>query len=743
MTLEYYLWREEGRLETASAEFVVAGVVPMSGLAADRDLVPEYPGITTSERLADWDPPFPIDLGRVRPVDEEYWARHRATPKAFVPLAAGQELWSHRLGRVTSVRVAGSDAVHVAAPPCARRLDPLALGLTVDPVRDRALASAEGATDFGEYFTYFSFFLVVAALLLAVLFFRLGLERRAAELGLLRALGFTPGALRRVHLAEAAVLAVVGAALGAAGAAAWAALLVTALRTWWIGAVGTDAITLHLAAMPIALGAAGVAACALAAAAWTLRDLGRVSPRALLAGEVRPAFRVASARWTVPVVLLGLAAVAGRRDRARGHSSCGRLLRQRRSAPRRRALRDADAAAPGAAANVPSGATGIARLGWRGARHRPGGAWPASPSSPLPRSWWCRWARSAATPGTTPAPAATRSSRSRSSPSTTTSPRWRAGRRRGWTRSGRCDGWPASTSKEGDDASCLNLYRPANPRVIAPERRFLDAGRLPLPALAGRHRRGEGEPVAAAGEGRAGRAGAGDRGRGLDGVRAAQEGGGRVTLDRPARNPSAAPRGRARGQRVPVRAGHGGGRIQAAVPRRAGYRLLLVDDRARRRGRLVTRLESALADQGLDVVAARDRLAAFHRVENTYLSTFQALGGLGLLLGTVGLGTLLFRNALERRREIALLRAVGYRPGQVSAMLVAENAALLALGVGAGIVAALAAVVPAAQRTGGGVPLDVAGRGGGRPCSSPASSPPRSRPRWCGARRCVPALRSE
>ena len=119
---------------------------------------------------------------------------------------------------------------------------------------------------------------------------------------------------------------------------------------------------------------------------------------------------------------------------------------------------------------------------------------------------------------------------------------------------------------------------------------------------------------------------------------------------------------------------------------------------------LVTRLESAFADQGLDVVAARDRLAAFHRVENTYLSTFQALGGLGLLLGTVGLGTLLFRNALERRREIALLRAVGYRPGHVSAMLVAENAALLALGVGAGIVAALAAVVPATQRTGGGVP---------------------------------------
>jgi len=37
-------------------------------------------------------------------------------------------------------------------------------------------------------------------------------------------------------------------------------------------------------------------------------------------------------------------------------------------------------------------------------------------------------------------------------------------------------------------------------------------------------------------------------------------------------------------------------------------------------------------------VSTPEKLAAFHRVENTYLSTFQALGGLGLLLGTLGLG---------------------------------------------------------------------------------------------------------
>ena len=34
--------------------------------------------------LEDWDPPFPIDLSRIRPVDEQYWDDYRTTPKAFV-----------------------------------------------------------------------------------------------------------------------------------------------------------------------------------------------------------------------------------------------------------------------------------------------------------------------------------------------------------------------------------------------------------------------------------------------------------------------------------------------------------------------------------------------------------------------------------------------------------------------------------------------------------------------------------
>ncbi len=75
---------------------------------------------------------------------------------------------------------------------------------------------------------------------------------------------------------------------------------------------------------------------------------------------------------------------------------------------------------------------------------------------------------------------------------------------------------------------------------------------------------------------------------------------------------------------------------------------------------MTTLLEDRLSDFGVDVTDTRARLTAYHQVENTYLSTFQALGALGLLLGTFGLAAVLARNVLERRRELGLLGAIGF-----------------------------------------------------------------------------------
>jgi len=88
-------------------------------------------------------------------------------------------------------------------------------------------------------------------------------------------------------------------------------------------------------------------------------------------------------------------------------------------------------------------------------------------------------------------------------------------------------------------------------------------------------------------------------------------------------------------------------------------------------------------------------------VENTYLSTFQTLGSLGLILGTAGLAVVMLRNILERRRELALLRAMGYRPADLGLMVMSESLFLLFSGLGIGAFCALLAIAPAFAARGG------------------------------------------
>ena len=104
ITLEYFVWEENGLLAAKTTDFSLQAIVPIRGLAADRDLAPEYPGISDSESVSDWDPPFPLDLSRIRPKDEKYWKEYKTTPKGFIPLEIAQQLWKSRFGAFTSVR---------------------------------------------------------------------------------------------------------------------------------------------------------------------------------------------------------------------------------------------------------------------------------------------------------------------------------------------------------------------------------------------------------------------------------------------------------------------------------------------------------------------------------------------------------------------------------------------------------------------------------------------------------------
>lgn len=113
--------------------------------------------------------------------------------------------------------------------------------------------------------------------------------------------------------------------------------------------------------------------------------------------------------------------------------------------------------------------------------------------------------------------------------------------------------------------------------------------------------------------------------------------------------------------------------------------------------KLTKALERDLSRFGFDAEPTRDRLIAYMAVQNTYLSTFQTLGGLGLLLGVFGLAAVMMRNIWERRGELALLRALGFRERQLYQISMLEHATLLLAGLAAGVFSALVAVGPHAM----------------------------------------------
>jgi hypothetical protein len=252
--------------------------------------------------------------------------------------------------------------------------------------------------------------------------------------------------------------------------------------------------------------------------------------------------------------------------------------------------------------------------------------------------------------------------------------------------------------RPGEDASCLNLYQPRDPKILAPTGEFLRGGRFRFQDSLARTNEERENPW-------------------LLLERETEDGAIPVIADA---NSMTYVLHLKLGEEFVLEANGGGGgpirlRLVGALsdsifqsellmseknftrlfPQHEGYRFFLIETPEPASAEQVSALlEDRLTDYGFDVRETGERLKSFHRVENTFISTFQMLGGLGLVLGTLGLGAVLLRNVLERRRELALLRAMGYRPSHLSLTVIAENALLLCCGLLTGIICALVAIGP-------------------------------------------------
>ncbi|HEY3396024.1 MAG TPA: FtsX-like permease family protein [Armatimonadota bacterium] len=690
----------------------LTGIVEMKGLGADPATPPDFEGISNAVRIEDWKPPFPVDLGLVTARDDQYWAAYRAAPKLFLSPDTLRTMWQSGANPtsdwITSVQMPVAPGAQPQATARLRErllttLQPADAGLVFRPARELALQAAAGTTDFSSLMLSMSMFLILAGAGLAAMLLRLTAQRRAAELGLLLAVGATEKQTTRMIVAEGALLALVSAAVGVPLGVAYAALLIAGLTGWWSGAIPATSLWLHVRSVSLLSGGLAGLEVGVLSSAWAARGLRKRGVLELLGGWQalaalpRPA---RASRKTVAALVLCLLGALGLIGwtQATGNSAgasptaflgSGLLLLVA-------GLLATDLVLSGRGRRAP--VESLARLAWRGAGTQRGRS--LLITGLLAAAAFLLIAVAANTRDLTNFDPSRRDSGTGgfallaiSSVPLPYDPGTPVGRQR--------LGFPPSDEalfagvrvyslrvSPGEDISCLNLARATAPQLLGVTPEFIGRGGFrvltakpaanPWPLLTG-----TGAEIPAFGD--------------ADSVRWSLH----SNL----------------GQTYPVRDEQGESaplRLVGLLPQSifAGYllvsennfrrlypsvqapRLFLIEAPPNQAAAVAQSLRTNLGDLGLTVQDTRQTLAGYLQVQNTYLAMFLALGGLGMILGTLGLVAVLLRSVLERRAELALMLACGFRRGQLVQLLLREHGALVVVGLLLGTAAALVAVAP-------------------------------------------------
>jgi putative ABC transport system permease protein len=711
--LTYFVTGPMRKLDERKSSFTVRKILPMDGPAVDPELMPDFPGLADADNCRDWEPGIYIDLDKIREKDEVYWDEYRGTPKAFVTLKAGRDMWANRYGNLTAVRYPlGDEARENIEHKLLRAVDPASAGLFFQPVRDRGTKAGGEGTYFGWLFLGLSLFLIVAAVVLTALLFVFGVESRGEQVGTLLAVGFLPKLVRRLLFIEGGLLALLGAIGGTVAALLYTKAMIYALST----AISGSAMYFHAKPFTLIAGALVAIVISLVAIRLTLRKQVSRPARELLAGAAQWQFitaksispgriglAVAAIATAGALVLLAAVGTGDSGAVAGAFFGAGALLLT------------AGLGLSGALLKMVAGSwkkpmSSLAGLGLRNSARRSGRslavvallacgiflviAVEAFRHDPLAHAEQ----RDSGTGGFTLF--------GESSIGILHDLNTDAGRESTVVDSNVLDDVDVVQLRvcEGDDASCFNLNRAQTPRLLGvqPERLLrrgsfsfagtkADAGGKTAWDLLNRR---EGEDIVPA---------IGDYptikwalGKSLgDEIEYSDEKGRKFRVRLVGMLENSVLQGSlliAEDQFV------------RRFPSEDGYRLLLIDAPHDRVKAVSDHLSERLTDFGLALTSTRQRLAAFSEVENTYLSIFQILGGLGLILGSVGLGLVVLRNMLERRNELAMLRAVGFNKAALKRMVFCEHSGLMLGGLACGAAAALVAAGPALKAPGAQVP---------------------------------------
>ena len=285
--MEFLRVADGRQMVPSTRKFLVKQIIPMDDPRVNQEWAPDFPGVSDSESYRELDPGFELDKDIIRDQDEKYWEDYRVTPKVFISLAAAQEkgMWANRFGDVTGLRAADS-AMDTAGfeAQLRSRLSLDDLGMHLRAPREEAQLAVSQSMDFGGLFASLSFFLIVAALVLVALLFVFGLEQRAGQIGTLLATGFRRRDVRLMLSIEGALVSLVGAVLGAVGGVFYTKAALWALGNVWSGAVAGLEFTYSAKVLSIVIGVVIVQVMAELALWFACGKIVKSPPRELLAG---------------------------------------------------------------------------------------------------------------------------------------------------------------------------------------------------------------------------------------------------------------------------------------------------------------------------------------------------------------------------------------------------------------------------------------------------------------------------
>lgn len=733
VTIAYFLPEMDNETVEAWQTLPFRGYIHLAGAADDPNLTPPFPGITDKPKIRgkkgeQWEAPFEINYSRIGPKDEDFWERHKATPKAYISPKMGEKLFGSRFGSFTSIRMKRwTDHQPPSPEPLLRQTieenSKLSGGLEFQPTRERMLQASRGGTDFGAILLAFSFLLILAALLLVGLLMRLAVGRRAKEIGLLLATGYRPRTVGWMLRLEGMIVSGIGAALGILAAFAYAEGLLKFLANLWPDSGLEAYLKFHFQPESLAIGFFATLFVAGLTIHYSLRRMLKFPIVALLRGEAGDAPGIAEPlRRSRAFTVIGLSAALGillvagggfapdADQRAGAFFGGGGCLMLAGLLVFRWWLRRP--ARPGATATdlfalslrnttraagrslLTAGLLALATfllVAVESFRKRPdaefaqhdggSGGYPLIAETDVPV--FNRFDRE-------PGRGDVLDQLQKRYGGTSSDPRLIPAKydfAELQTQPFRLHG--------GDDASCLNLYQAAQPRVLGANEEFLKLGRFRFAMTIAATPETKANPWLLLNE---------VQPNGAIPIIAEQNTvlwqlktfvGAEISL--PDEN------GVERRCRIVATLQDSifsrevvmnDANFRKLFPHDEGYRYFLIEVDPAKSDTFSKLLETGLASNGLATTRSVDLVAAQQSVIGAYLTTFQLLGGLALLLGMLGFGVVILRNAQDRLGEFALLRAVGFTVAELRKLVLIESGLILAVGVGIGLLAAIISVLP-------------------------------------------------